>query len=77
VIRVGEHSAEIRRRACESLGFLGLELDRTANADCKPDADVASPASRGRILVVATREDLAIVREIKQLIATEGEEGAQ
>jgi acetate kinase len=40
---VGEHSAEIRRRACDGLGFLGLELDQAANAECTPDADVASP----------------------------------
>ena len=73
---VGEHSAEIRRRACESLGFLGFELDHAANGDCKPDADVASPASRARVLVIATGEDLAIAREIRQLIAARGDEGA-
>jgi len=28
-------------------------------------------------LIIATREDVAIAREIRQLIATEGEEGAQ
>jgi acetate kinase len=70
---VGEHSVEIRRRACDGLGFLGLELDHTANAECAPDADVASPASRARILVVATREDLTIVREMKRLINPQGE----
>jgi acetate kinase len=73
---VGEHSAEIRRRACEGLGFLGIELDRAANADCRPDADVASPASNTRILVVATREDLTIVREIRRLLTSQGDEGA-
>jgi acetate kinase len=73
---VGEHSAEIRRRACEGLGFLGLELDETANAGCMEDADVASPASRARILVIATREDLTIVREIKGLIDSQAKEGA-
>jgi acetate kinase len=73
---VGEHSAEIRRRACQGLGFLGLELDESANAGCTPDADVASPASRARILVIATREDLTIAREIKRLIDCREKEGA-
>jgi acetate kinase len=67
---VGEHSAEIRERVCETLGHLGLELDRAANRDCTPDVDVAAPGSPGRILVVTTREDLTIVRETLRLSGT-------
>jgi acetate kinase len=65
---VGENSAVIRERVCENLGYLGLELDRRANAVCRPDAEIALPASRGRILVIATREDLSIVREVRRLL---------
>ena len=65
---VGERSAEIRKRVCEKLKYLGLELDRAANETCKPDADVAKPASTARILVIATREDLTIMRETRQLV---------
>ena len=65
---VGEHAAEIRAWVCENLGYLGLALDRTANNVCQPDADVALPASNGRILVIATREDVTIVRETRQLL---------
>src|SRR5439155_12740477 len=60
---VGEHAAEVRAAACAGLECLGLELDSAANASCSPDADVATAASRGRILVMGTREDLVIVRE--------------
>src|SRR5438093_1489488 len=65
---VGEHAPEIRERVCEKLNYLGLELDRTANQTCKPDADIAMPASAARILVIATREDLTIMRETRQLV---------
>lgn len=65
---IGERSAEIRKRVCEKLKYLGLELDRAANETCKPDADIAKPASTARILVIATREDLTIVRETRQLL---------
>ena len=65
---VGEHDAEMRADACGGLECLGLELDAAANAACKPDADVATPASRGRILVIATREDLTIVRETVRVL---------
>ena len=66
---VGEHAAAIRAQVCENLGYLGLSLDRTANDGCQPDADVALPASTGRVLVIATREDVTIVREIRQLLS--------
>ena len=67
---VGEHAAEIRERVCENMNYLGLELDRTANQTCKPDADVAMPESAVRILVIATREDLTIMRETGQLVGS-------
>jgi acetate kinase len=70
---VGEHAPEIRRRVCENLGFLGLELDQRANETCQADADVAVPASAVRILVIAAREDLAIMRETRRLLTSTGE----
>jgi acetate kinase len=70
---VGENSAQVRELVCENLGHLGLELDTTANARCKPDADIASRTSPGRILVISTREDLTIVRETRRLIRSKGE----
>src|SRR5439155_17487705 len=48
---VGEHAGEIRESICVGLECLGLELDAQANASGVPDADVARPSSRGRILV--------------------------
>jgi acetate kinase len=70
---IGEHSPEIRRRVCENLNFLGLELDRRANETCQADADVAAPASAVRIIVIAAREDLAIMRETRRLLTSTGE----
>src|SRR4030095_12986422 len=67
---VGEHASEIRQRVCENLTYLGLELDRAANETCKPDTDVALPASAARILVIATREYLTIMRETRKLVGS-------
>ena len=67
---VGERSAEIRKRVCEKLKYLGVELDRAANETCEPDADIATPASKARTLVIATREDLTIMRETRRLVAS-------
>jgi acetate kinase len=67
---VGEGSPEIRKRVCEKLKYLGLELDPAANENCKPDADISMPASKARILVIATREDLTIMRETRRLVGS-------
>ena len=67
---VGEGSPEIRKRVCEKLKYLGLDLDPVANETCKPDADISMPASKARILVIATREDLTIMRETRRLVGS-------
>jgi acetate kinase len=67
---VGEGSPEIRKRVCEKLKYLGLEVDPVANETCKPDADISVPASKVRILVIATREDLTIMRETRRLVVS-------
>jgi acetate kinase len=65
---VGEHAREIRKSISRGLECLGLSLDSTANASCKPDADIATDASRGRILVIATREDMTMLHEVLSVL---------
>ena len=59
---IGERSAVIRSLVCDGLSCLGLEIDPAANASAAPDAIISSPASRGRILVLAAREDLQMAK---------------
>ena len=49
---------------------MGLELNAQANDSCRPDADIASRTSRGRILVIATREDETMLKEVVQVLAS-------
>jgi acetate kinase len=65
---VGEHAGDVREAVCAGLECLGLELDGQANATCRPDADVAARGSRGRILVIATREDVTMLGEVIQVL---------
>jgi len=69
---VGERSAAVREECCVGLECLGLELDAAANASCRPDADVARRGSRGRILVIATREDLTMLQEVMHVMGGKG-----
>lgn len=69
---VGEHAAEVRASVCSGLECLGLELDAAANAACRPDANIAGQNSRGRILVIATQEDVTMLREVIRVLADAG-----
>jgi acetate kinase len=69
---VGEHSPEIRARACEGLGFLDIEVaaarnEATTNSD--PDRPIGSARSRVAVLVIAAREDLEIARQVRAVLA--------
>ena len=67
---VGEHASEIREAVLVGLECLGLELDNQANATCRPDVDVARRSSRGRILVISTREDVTMLQEVVRVLDT-------
>ena len=63
---IGEHSAEIRRRICESSTWIGVELDADANARGGPR--ITKPASRVSAWVMATNEELMIARHTAALL---------
>ena len=67
---VGEHSAIVRRRAVERLGFLGLAIDVHRNDTVHDDSDITAPGATVRTLVIAAREDLQIAREARRLLVT-------
>src|SRR5215475_1629142 len=64
---VGENSPDVRAAACSTLGFLGVKLDTQLNVRPLLDADVSSPDSRVRVLVIRAEEDWAIAVECWKL----------
>jgi acetate kinase len=65
---IGEHSAAIRALACEAFGYLGLRLDERLNQSANTDRDIASAESATRVLVIAAREDLSILRDVNRVL---------
>ena len=65
---VGEHAPEVRRRACEPLGFAGVRLDADRDAAITDEGEVGASASPVRIFVVTAREDLEIARQVRRLL---------
>ncbi len=65
---VGENGAEVRRRAADGLGFLGVELDTARNEAGPPDREIGAPGAAARAVVIAAREDLEIARETREVV---------
>jgi acetate kinase len=70
---VGEKSAEIRTRAADGLGFLGVGVDESANAlgsDAHGDDwEITAAGARVRTFVIAAREDVQIADEVRAVLA--------
>jgi acetate kinase len=65
---VGEGSAYVRAEICARLAFLDVELDPAANERAEPDAEIATAASRVRVVVLRAREDLVAARAARELL---------
>ena len=67
---VGQNSALVRKRAAERLGFLAVRIDAQLNAAHDEDRDISSGETWPRTIVIAAREDLQILREVRSLFHT-------
>jgi acetate kinase len=65
---VGEHSATIRARAVQRLGYLGAGIDPHLNDTIPGDGDITAARATVRTVVVTAREDLQIAREARSLL---------
>jgi acetate kinase len=59
---IGENVALIRARICEGLGFLGIELNESRNAESA--ALISKDSSRVAVRVIRTDEELMIARSV-------------
>ena len=66
---MGEHSAELRATAAESLAFLGVEIDPGRNDFAHSDADISAPGTTVSTVVVTAAEDLEVARETESVLA--------
>jgi len=66
---IGEHSAEIRRRACEQARWCGVEIDSSANESGGPCISTAS--SKVAVWVIPTNEELMIARHTRDVAGIE------
>jgi acetate kinase len=62
---VGEHAPEIRRRAADGLGFLGVAINAAKNEAADGDAVIGITDGSVGVAVVTAREDLEIARQVR------------
>jgi acetate kinase len=66
---VGEHVPRVREDALRDLSALGIEVDPGRNrADSDGSRRISSADSRVEVLVVPTDEELAIARQVRDLL---------
>jgi acetate kinase len=64
---IGEHASAIRDRICQGLDFLGIQIDAERNRSNA--AIISTTASRAKVRVIETNEDLMIVRHVISLLS--------
>lgn len=66
---VGENQAGLRYDVCSTLGFMGVEIDKEINARTRgTETVISSAASRVKICVIPTDEELTIARDTAALV---------
>ena len=65
---VGENDAAGRKRICESLSYLGVEIDDEANNVRGKKTMISTPDSKVKVMLMPTNEELAIARDTLALV---------
>ena len=66
---IGENDGSMREKVCAYLGYLGITIDKEANAKRGEEVVISTPDSKVKVLVVPTNEELAIARETVALVS--------
>ncbi len=65
---VGENSADTRGKILEGQEFMGIEIDLDKNKVRGEEAEISTPASKVKVFIVPTDEELTIARDTKKII---------
>jgi acetate kinase len=64
---IGEHAAEVRRRVCAELEWLGVKLNTDANAG--DEIHINTKESTVDVMVIPTNEELMMALHVQRLLA--------
>ena len=71
---VGENGPKFRESVCKGLEFMGVEFDKEANAGVRgKDKILSQPASKVKVAVISTNEELVIASDTFRLLKKRSE----
>ena len=65
---IGENVGQLRKDVCNYFGYLGVEIDDTANDTFGEEIVISTPNSKVKVAVIPTNEELAICRDTVALV---------
>ena len=65
---IGENNSKMRKAICDYLGYLGIEIDDSANDKKGEEIKISTDNSKVTVYVIPTNEELAIARETVALV---------
>lgn len=70
---IGENSPPVRKKICEDMDYLGIEIDEEKNlATVGKEAVISPEGSQVKVAVIPTNEELIVAREVAKLLEREG-----
>ena len=65
---IGENDIDLRANVCDSLGFMGVSIDKAKN-DCRgQEVEISTPDSKVRVFIIPTNEELMIAKDTKAIV---------
>ena len=66
---VGENQFPIRKKVCENMGYMGIELDEKKNDGlCSVEAVISTPDSKVKVVVIPTDEEFMIASDTLSIL---------
>ncbi len=65
---IGENQINIRKKICENLEWMGLNIDLDKNNVRSEEVEISKPDSKVKAYIIPTNEELVIARDTKALI---------
>lgn len=65
---IGENQINVRKKICENLKFMGINLDEEKNNVRGEETEISTNDSKVKIFIIPTNEELMIARDTKKIV---------
>lgn len=65
---IGENDAELREKVCDTLGFMGIKIDKEKNDVRGKEVEITAEGATVRSFIIPTNEELMIAMDTQALV---------